>query len=333
MSRQRPTLAELRARVHKDRAGEIGNWLARKIGRPAAVPGTWLAIRLGMSANQVTATALLAAVAGAVALGAGTRWGFVLGVALALLAFWLDHVDGQVARWRETASLDGVYFDYMMHHASNMALGFAAGYGLALRTGIMGYALAGFAAGAGWVLLSLHNDCRYKAFFQRLKSTPASYRVRGGAGGRPRPPAPWPRRGWGAFSWPASKICEPHMILLELTLLAALACLWPAAWLRALPAWIVAHALLAPLLAALRAAKSIRRGSVEAEFALWFRPPGFQASDWTVDSGPSITRDDGPGSWDLDHSRPRLDQAGARTIHDERPEREPEPSPAAGRRP
>ena len=39
------------------------------------------------------------------------------GVVLAHLAFWLDHVDGQVARWRGTASLDGVYLDYLMHHA------------------------------------------------------------------------------------------------------------------------------------------------------------------------------------------------------------------------
>ena len=51
----------------------------------------------------------------------------------------------------------------------------------------------------GWTLLGLHNDCRYKAFFQRLKAATASYRVDGGSGGRPRPPAPWPRRGLAAL--------------------------------------------------------------------------------------------------------------------------------------
>src|SRR5690606_6577534 len=78
MTRERPTLAELRTRVFKGpivgparpgggphRDGTIphgrgsarprddapGNVLARRWGRPAAVYGTWLAVRLGLSAN------------------------------------------------------------------------------------------------------------------------------------------------------------------------------------------------------------------------------------------------------------------------------------------
>ncbi len=58
MSHSRPTIAELRARVQKDRHREIGNWLARRVARPTAVYGTWLAIRLGLTAHQVTAAAL-----------------------------------------------------------------------------------------------------------------------------------------------------------------------------------------------------------------------------------------------------------------------------------
>jgi hypothetical protein len=133
--RSRPTLAELRARVQKGRHREIGNWLARRVARPSAVYGCWLAVRLGLSAHQVTAAAWLSSFAASAAIGTGDRWMFVLGIALAHLAFWLDHVDGQVARWRGTASLDGVYLDYLMHHAANLALGFALGYGLAARSG------------------------------------------------------------------------------------------------------------------------------------------------------------------------------------------------------
>src|SRR5690349_3195046 len=160
--RERPTLGELRGRVHKDRHREVGNWLARRIGRPTAVYGTWVAVRLGLSAHQVTLAALLASLAAAVAIATGHRAGFVAGVALAHLAFWLDHVDGQVARWRRTASLDGVYFDYLMHHAANLGLGYGLGYGLAARTGDLRWAGAGFAIAVGWAGLSLHNDCRYK---------------------------------------------------------------------------------------------------------------------------------------------------------------------------
>ena len=102
MSPSFPTLAELRSTAQKGRHREIGNWLARRVARPSAVYGTWLAVRLGLSAHQVTLAALAASLGGALAIGAGSRLGFVLGVSLLHLGFWLDHVDGQVARWRGT---------------------------------------------------------------------------------------------------------------------------------------------------------------------------------------------------------------------------------------
>jgi phosphatidylglycerophosphate synthase len=269
-----PTLAELRSKVQKAQHREVGNWLARRVGRPSAVYGTWLAVRFGLSANQVTLGALVASLASALAIATGERWGFVLGVALAHLAFWLDHVDGQVARWRGTAGLDGVYLDYLMHHASNLALGFGLGHGLAVRTGDPRWSVAGFLIAAGWATLGLHNDCRYKAFFQRLKASTGSYRVEGGSGARPAPPTPWPRSGLGMLTWPASKACEGHVVLIALTGLALVAALVPEAWLLAWKSGVRGMAILAPSLAIGRIARASARGAVEAEFARWFRPMG-----------------------------------------------------------
>lgn len=270
--RHSPRLDELRARAHKGRHREIGNWLARRVARPSAIYGTWLAVRLGLSAHQVTAAAFTASMLSAIALGLGTREAFVAGVILAHLAFWLDHVDGQVARWRGTASLDGVYLDYLMHHAAGLATGFALGYGLAARSGDPRWSIAGLAIGAGWTLLNLHNDCRYKAFFQRLKAATGRFRVDGGSGGRPQPPAPWPRRFPGILTWPAYKACEPHVVLLGLTALAVLAIAAPRIWLMSWQIGVLTMAALAPLLALARIARSARRGAAESEFARWFRP-------------------------------------------------------------
>ena len=231
-----------------------------------------MAIRLGASANQVTAAALAANVAAAVAIGTGSRAGFVAGAGLGLVGFWLDHVDGQVARWRGTACLGGVYLDYLMHHAANLALGFGLGYGLASRTGDLRWAAAGALVGSGWAGLGLHNDCRYKAFFQRLKAAPGSFRVEGGSGDRPRPPAPWPRRGRGVLTWPAAKASEPHVILLALAALAILALISPRAWLIAWRLGVGGMAVLAPAMAIARAARTVGRGDVDDEFARWFRP-------------------------------------------------------------
>ena len=147
-----PTIAELKARVQKDRHREIGNWLARRVARPTAVYGCWLAVRLGLSAHQVTLFALSSWLLAALAIGTGDRTLFVAGVALAHLGFWLDHVDGQVARWRGTVCLDGVYLDYLMHHAANLSLGFALGFGLAVpRATCAGRSLASRSAPAGRV--------------------------------------------------------------------------------------------------------------------------------------------------------------------------------------
>jgi hypothetical protein len=215
---------------------------------------------------------LLAGLAGSVAIGTGSRAGFVAGVALAHLAFWLDHVDGQVARWRGTAGLDGVYLDYLMHHVSTMALGFGLGYGLAGRSGDVRWSAAGFAVAAGWTLLGLHNDCRYKAFFQRLKASDRTYRVDGGSGGQPAPPAPWPRTGRGRLTWPAYKACEPHVVLIALTAMAGLALVTPAIWLEAWRWGVRGMAVLAPLLGLARMTRAVAGGAVTREFDRWFRP-------------------------------------------------------------
>src|SRR5947208_486984 len=60
MSPSYPTLAELRLTAQKGRHREIGNWLARRVARPSAIYGTWLVVRLGLSAHQVTLAALAA---------------------------------------------------------------------------------------------------------------------------------------------------------------------------------------------------------------------------------------------------------------------------------
>ncbi len=272
MSLNRPTIAELRACVHKDRHDEIGNWLARRVARPTAVYGCWLAIRLGLGAHQVTLLALASNLLAAVAIGVGTRHSFVFGVMLAHLAFWLDRVDGQVARWWKTASLDGVYLDYLMHHAANLVLGFGLGYGLAERSGNSRWAVLGMAVAAGWMFLSLQNDCRYKAFIQRLKSASGRFTVDCGAGGRPGPPSPWPRRGLGMISWPAFKMCEPHVVLGVLALLALLAAAAPTYWLAGWRLAVIGWAILGPLLAIARIARCVARNQVEAEFNRWYRP-------------------------------------------------------------
>ena len=134
------------------------------------------------------------------------------------------------------------------------------------------WTIAGFAISIGWGLLSLHNDCRYKAFFQRLKSTSGSYRIDGGGGGRPAPPMPWPRRGRAALTWPAYKFCEFHVVLVGLTILAVLAVVVPSLWTTLWRFGVLFLAVLAPVIAIGRTGRSIMKSHVETEFSRWFQP-------------------------------------------------------------
>ena len=80
-----------------------------------------------------------------------------------------------------------------MHHAANLALGFALGFGLAARTGDPRWALAGFAIAAGWRCWACTTTAATRRSSSGSRARTATYRVDGGSGGRPAPPAPWPR--------------------------------------------------------------------------------------------------------------------------------------------
>jgi phosphatidylglycerophosphate synthase len=130
----RPTLDELRsvcqpASTMSRRNGE--HWLALLWLRDVSLRLTAVLIRTRVTANQLTAVmigvGLLAAVAAALP---GVPW--ALGAAgLVLVYFLLDLCDGEVARWRGTTSVTGVYLDRVGHYLVEAALfvgyGFRAG--------------------------------------------------------------------------------------------------------------------------------------------------------------------------------------------------------------
>ncbi len=120
--------------------------IARVLVRPLA--------RLGVTPNQVTAVSLL------LALGAGAL--FALGGAPAIhwaaglfvLARFLDHFDGELARLTGKTSRFGYYFDYITGGLSHAALFAGMGWGLAGGP-LGGWALALGGAGCASALLAM----------------------------------------------------------------------------------------------------------------------------------------------------------------------------------
>ncbi len=306
----RLTLTELELRCQKPSHRQVGNWMARRVARPLALRITWLVAPWGISAHAMTLAAWLTALCAVAAFGFATVTSWLIGALLLQIWYLLDHVDGQLARYHGTASLDGVQLDYLMHHTVNLLLPIGLGWGLAntqvgkARLDSLGFGardvfawpqiwqIAGLAAGVALLLIGLRHDARYKAFVQRLKRVHGELIVIGGGGARPASQPAIPRGPLRLTIWLARKFCELHVVM-NVVLLMALR-----QWLLSDASWIIPRvyllvlALLALTIAVGALVKSVHEGESEREFQNWYQVPSghelvFQDGWWHVQSSES----------------------------------------------
>ncbi len=123
--------------------------IARVVVRPL--------VRTAVTPNQLTAATLLLAVAGAALLAVGDQHAANWGAGIFVLARFLDHFDGELARQKGMASRFGYYFDYVAGALSYGAL--FLGIGIGLRHGPLGdWALVLGVAGAVAAVVSMFNN-------------------------------------------------------------------------------------------------------------------------------------------------------------------------------
>jgi len=268
-----PPLSELDRRCQKPDHRRVGNWMARRISRPVALRITRVIAPWGVTANAATLAAWGCGVGAAAAFGGGTVGGWLVGAGLLQAWYLLDHVDGQLARLRGTASLDGVQLDYLMHHTVNLLLPLGVGFGLFAAGAEPLWLLAGLVWGVSLLLIALQHDARYKAFVRRLKRVRGRLLVEGGGGARPAPQPPVPRTPLRLIAWTARKACETHVIMNGLSALAIGQLLLGDAGLCAGRAYLIVMAPLAAMTAGWTLWRSQRRQAAEAEFAAWYRVP------------------------------------------------------------
>jgi len=91
---------------------------------------TWLLTFTPVTANQVTLSMLFFNIMGAIMIAFGDYTYAIIGVGLGIVAYVMDVVDGEVARYRKTNSINGAYLDLLIHRISNpvfiMAIAFHA---------------------------------------------------------------------------------------------------------------------------------------------------------------------------------------------------------------
>jgi len=266
------TLEDWERRCQKADHRRVGNWLARRVARPAALRITRMVAPWGVKPHLATFVAWGVGLAAMVAFGWGTPAGWIAGAALLHLWYLLDHVDGQLARFHRCETLDGAQLDYLMHHTINLLLPVGIGWGVAVARNQPAWTLVGVAAGAGLLLLGLVHDTRYKAFVKRWKRLRGELVLQGGGGGRPAPPT---KPGGGMLrrgAWCLRKVCEVHGILTALPLLAVVMYLTSDVRLTAGCIYLLILAGASLFLAAVSLARGLRQEAAEREFAAWFHP-------------------------------------------------------------
>lgn len=126
----RPTLQELRAVAQPPEVKSRKNaehWTADLYLRHVSIYFTMFLVRTRISANGVTGLMILAGWAIAFSLLIPGIWGPVLAVFFSQLQMYIDCCDGEVARWRGTASPKGVFLDKVGHYTTEGFIGIAIG--------------------------------------------------------------------------------------------------------------------------------------------------------------------------------------------------------------
>lgn len=291
----RPSLTELGRRCQKMGHKQLGTWMARRVSRPLALRITWIIAPWGISAHAATLTAWAVGLLAALAFCLGDRWSWLLAAGLWQFWYLLDHVDGQLARWHRTESLDGAQLDYWMHHVVHLTLPCGLGYGLFAQSQQPLWLFLGFAWGVALLVVGLESDTRAKTFVLRLKRLSGELRVVGGGGGRPQPAARPPKSLVKLATWLIRKSLELHVLMSAVSVLAIIQLLSGDQQLICGRVFVAVLSPLSVFAAGVLVSQSLRKESAEREFAAWFRlPPGaellFQEGWWVVqrdDSGQS----------------------------------------------
>ena len=90
-------------------------WYARNVARRLSIHVTRVLLGTRTSANQITFLLIPIGIIAGSFFMIGARWSLLLGALALQVSYVLDHVDGEIARYRKQAGLTGVYLDYIVH--------------------------------------------------------------------------------------------------------------------------------------------------------------------------------------------------------------------------
>ena len=259
------SLKELNRICQKPDYKTKGNWMVRHLVRDLALPVTWLLLHTSFSANGVTLLGMVVILFSAIFFVFPLAPTFLIGALLFQFWYLLDHVDGQIARYRKTSSLTGVYFDYLSHYFTNSVIFFGLGLHAYFVTHQFVMLLLAFIGSFSYALLQSFFDCKYRAYhagfsawrgktIQLAEEKPVSVHEK-------------PHAGLRSFFSLLYKLCEIH-VFMNLVSLAAVFNLKIKTLSLAI---FIFYALLLPFVAALRIFYTVKTKAIDTSFQKEFQ--------------------------------------------------------------
>ncbi len=270
------SLESLAGRCQKRNHATVGNWMARRISRPAALRVTRVLAPLGVGANMATMIAWMFAVAAAGAFAWGTPAAWLVAVVLFQAWYLWDHVDGQLARLRGTVSLEGAQLDYLMHHTVNLLIPLGVGYGCFAASGQTCWLGVATAWAVAMLVIPLRYDTAYRAIIGRLQHLEGTLTVSGRGVGETSDegPSDGARQALlGRLARVPRKANEVHVVMNALTAIAVLSFLLGDAGLTLARGYLAVMAAGGLAVAAWSILRGHLRREAEAEFGRYFQVP------------------------------------------------------------
>ena len=108
------SIKELR-RICQEPTKNTDSWYYRNFPRRISIYFTKILLITGFTANQVTVLALAMSIISGILLSFGDPFHSVIGALLFQVRNILDCVDGEIARYRGSASISGEYLELLVH--------------------------------------------------------------------------------------------------------------------------------------------------------------------------------------------------------------------------
>ena len=148
------SIKELRLICEKDTRADRP--VSEVIPRFFAIYITWILLHTRITANQVTLMGFLLGFAGGILFISGNPLYILIGSLLLLMNFQLDYVDGEIARYRKSASLTGRYISTLFgHHLLESWVFVSLAFGVYNALNDVRYFAFGFAASLSVLLIRL----------------------------------------------------------------------------------------------------------------------------------------------------------------------------------